>query len=493
LPECSDWAYSSVLMTKSQPLTRHIVSINDLTNKEIETIFEVAQGLLKQLADPDVPYRIGRGTDIASKFILSSLFYEPSTRTRLSFESAMLRLGGANITSADPAVSSAAKGESLADTIRVIANYADVVVIRHPRDGAARLAAEYAAVPVINGGDGSHEHPTQTLCDLFTLRAKHKGLKNMKVAIAGDLKGSRTIHSFVYALARFGAIIEPLPAHGMELPAHVDRRLREEFHSRIVSKSPEQGDNGSIDALYVTADQPHQLSLYAEPEIDYGLVARKKIDALYVTRFQKERWNDKDRPYPKIDAKFLREAKYADTSVMHPLPRVNELDASFDSDRRAVYFRQAAYGVPVRMALISLLLNLHKNKSLHKFAGGFVKSDHRLYIRPIGTGIQCPNSNCITHDPAERQYAANKFYLVDEQSPPGCKLRCLYCETDIEGETAALFVVADTARKTYSVGIGAIARAPAEKLKHLVIFASDADARAAGFELRESGKRVRAG
>src|SRR5271156_1706290 len=380
-------------MTKAQPPTRHIVSINDLTNKEIETIFEVAQGFLKELADDNIPYRIGRSTGLASKFILVSLFYEPSTRTRLSFESAMLRLGGANITSADPAVSSAAKGESLADTIRVIGNYADIIVIRHPRDGAARLAAEYSQIPVINGGDGSHEHPTQTLCDLFTLRSKNKGLKNMKVAIAGDLKGSRTIHSFVYALARFRATIDPLPAPGMELPPHVARRLREEFHGRMVSKAPGQAD--SIDALYVTADQPHQLSLYAEPEIDYGLALEKKTDAVYVTRFQKERWSEKERPYPKVDAKFLRDAKYSQASVMHPLPRVNELDASLDTDRRAIYFRQAAYGVPVRMALISLLLHLHKNKSLHQFPGGFAKPEHPIYAQPIGTGIQCANTNCI--------------------------------------------------------------------------------------------------
>src|SRR5689334_3936910 len=289
-------------MTKAQPPTRHIISINDLTNKEIETVFEVAQGFLKELADDHVAYRIGRSTDIAAKYILASLFYEPSTRTRLSFESAMLRLGGANITSADPAVSSAAKGESLADTIRVISNYADIVVIRHPRDGAARLACEYAQIPVINGGDGSHEHPTQTLCDLFTLRSKNKNLRNMKIAISGDLKGSRTIHSFVYALARFGATIEPLPAPGMELPAHVDRRLREEVHSRIASK--DQG--ATIDALYVTSDQPHQLSLSAEPEVDYG-VLQKKIDAVFVTRFQKERWIEKEWPYPRIDYKFLVE------------------------------------------------------------------------------------------------------------------------------------------------------------------------------------------
>jgi aspartate carbamoyltransferase catalytic subunit len=479
-------------MTKPQPLTRHIVSINDLTNKEIETIFQVAAGFLRELADKNIPYRLGRGTDVASKFILATLFYEPSTRTRLSFESAMLRLGGANITSADPAVSSAAKGESLADTIRVIGNYADIVVIRHPRDGAARLAAEYSQIPVINGGDGSHEHPTQTLCDLFTLRSKNKGLRNMKIAISGDLKGSRTIHSFVYALARFGATIDPLPAPGMELPPHVARRLREEFHCRMVSKAPDQAE-GSIDALYVTADQPHQLSLYAEPEIDYGLVLQKKIDAVYVTRFQKERWTEKERPYPKIDAKFLREAKYSQASVMHPLPRVNELDASLDSDRRAIYFRQAAYGVPVRMALISLLLHVHRNKSLYKFAGGFAKPAHPVYVQPIGTGIHCANPNCITADPAERQYAANKFYVMEDNSAQRCTLRCLYCETDIEAETAAHFVVSDATRKTYSPGLTALTRSPPEKLRHLVMYASEADAEAAGFAPRLGGKKARAG
>ncbi len=478
-------------MTKALPPTRHIISINDLTNKEIETIFEVAQGFLKELADENVSYRIGRSTNLASKFILASLFYEPSTRTRLSFESAMLRLGGANITSADPTVSSAAKGESLADTIRVISNYADIVVIRHPRDGAVRLAAEFSQIPVINGGDGSHEHPTQTLCDLFTLRAKNKSLRNMKVAISGDLKGSRTIHSFVYALARFGATIDPLPAPGMELPAHVDRRLREEFHSRMVSKESGLSD-GSIDALYVTADQPHQLSLYAEPEVDYGLVLQKKTDAVYVTRFQKERWAEKDRPYPKIDATFLGDAKYSEASVMHPLPRVNELDASFDTDRRAIYFQQAAYGVPVRMALISLMLHLHKNKSLHKFAGGFAKPEHPVYTQPIGTGLCCGNANCITCDPAERQYAANKFYVIEDEAHQGIRLRCVYCETDVEDDAAAHFVVADTMRKSFTPGLAAIAGASADKLKHLLIYADEADALAAGFAPRDGGKKARA-
>src|SRR5437016_11850967 len=219
---------------KANPATRHVTSINDLSDKDIDTIFELAQSYLNELPDPHFPYRIGRSTKVASNCILASLFYEPSTRTRLSFESAMLRLGGQTITSADPATSSAAKGESLADSVRVIANYADLIVLRHPRDGAARLAADYSPVPVINGGDGSHEHPTQTLCDLFTLKKKNRHLRNLKVAISGDLKGSRTIHSFVYALARFGATIMPMAAKGMELPAHVDRRLREEFRCKMV-------------------------------------------------------------------------------------------------------------------------------------------------------------------------------------------------------------------------------------------------------------------
>src|SRR5436190_23067602 len=157
---------------RSTAITRHVVSINDLTNGEIDQIFALAQSYLRELSNKAFPYRIARSTNVAASSILATLFYEPSTRTRLSFESAMLRLGGQNITSADPNTSSAAKGERLADSVRVISNYADIIVIRHPKDGAARLAAEYASVPVINGGDGSHEHPTQTLCDLFTLRQR---------------------------------------------------------------------------------------------------------------------------------------------------------------------------------------------------------------------------------------------------------------------------------------------------------------------------------
>jgi aspartate carbamoyltransferase catalytic subunit len=467
------------MANKAQP-TRHIISINDLSNKDIETVFEIAQAYLDELPDPNFTYRIGRSTNVASDFILATLFYEPSTRTRLSFESAMLRLGGDTITSADPATSSAAKGECLADSVRVIANYADLIVIRHPRDGAARLAADYSPVPVINGGDGSHEHPTQTLCDLFTLKKKNKHLRNLKIAISGDLKGSRTIHSFVYALARFGANIMPMPAKGMGLPAHVDRRLREEFGCQIVPVPKGEGDDASIDALYVTPDEPHQQSLFSGPVIDLdAAVADKKIDAVYVTRFQKERWADKDQPFPKIDKKFLNEPKYSNASVLHPLPRVGELDAALDSDSRAVYFQQAAYGVPVRMALISLLLGLSKGKTLHKFEGGFDKHKYPLYEQPRSVGMSCPNKNCIVHEPMEAQYVRNRFHVVKSETPAGCMLRCGYCESDVEQ-----FVVAHKKNKWFTKDACVLLKHDEQHLRELIVFADEADASAAGFHFK---------
>ena len=472
--------------------TRHIVSINDLSNAEIEAVFALAQEYLDKLADPSCTFRIARSTSVASDFILASLFYEPSTRTRLSFESAMLRLGGDVITSADPATSSAAKGESLADSVRVIANYADVMVIRHPRDGAARLAAEYSPIPVINGGDGSHEHPTQTLCDVFTLKKKNRELKNLKVAISGDLKGSRTIHSFVYALARFGARIVPMPAPGMELPAHVRERLRTDFGCEF------DGADGSIGALYKTPDEPHQPALFSGPEFEFSIdrteapparaSRRQKIAAVYVTRFQKERWPLEERQYPKIDAKFLRQPKYSRASLLHPLPRVDELDVALDKDHRAIYFEQAAYGVPIRMALISLLLGVAEAKALTTFSGGFAKSKFVLYQQPRNIGICCANRNCIVHDEKEAPYVQNKFHLVGGRGtsvPIG--LRCVYCECDIDE-----FVIANRKNRWFTAD-----RAAAEELSHqnvrdFVFFADEGDALRSGFHSRKHSRPNRA-
>jgi aspartate carbamoyltransferase catalytic subunit len=473
------------MLSKSSPTTRHVVSINDLSDSEVEKVFSLAQSYLKELPDPKFDFRIGSNTKIATKSILASLFYEPSTRTRLSFESAMLRLGGGIITSSDPATSSAAKGESLADSVRVISNYADLIVIRHPKDGAARLAAEYSTVPIINGGDGSHEHPTQTLCDIFTLKRKNKNLKNLNVAIAGDLKGSRTIHSFVYALARFGAHIVPMPAPGMELPAHVDKRLREEFHCAF------DPGHSSIGALYrtPTPDHSHEPTLFSQADFELSIrvspaaesgkdaKAKQKIGAVYVTRFQKERWTEKERDYPKINAKFLGEAKYSRASVLHPLPRVGELDPDFDRDARAVYFEQAAYGVPIRMALISLLLGTHEEKSFEKFQGGFRPHHTPIYDQPLDIGIRCSNKNCISHDTMERPYVRNKFYVVKGSSLAECTLRCVYCETDIEE-----FVVAHKKNRWFTDDSTALAKAG--DLREIIVFEQASQAEALGYHSR---------
>jgi aspartate carbamoyltransferase catalytic subunit len=457
---------------------RHVTSINDLTVDEIETIFSLAQRYLKDLGDPNVPYRIGRSISDAQGSVLASLFYEPSTRTRLSFETAMLRLGGKSISSADPATSSAAKGETLADTVRVASNYADVLVIRHPRDGAAKLAASYASVPVINGGDGAHEHPTQTLCDLFTLVQEGKNLKHLNVAIQGDLKGSRTIHSFVYALARFSANIMLMPAKGMDLPHHVDWRLKNEFNCRMLPRARNEKDNASVDAVYVTSDKPHQLSLIS----DVDTKVKKGIDAMYVTRFQKERWTDKSQDYPTIDSRFLRDRKFSKTSLLHPLPRVGELDISLDSDPRAAYFRQAAYGVPIRMALIALILGFGRERALKRYDSGFRQDERVLYDQSPALGIRCANKNCIVHDASEGKYARNRFQVIAGASP---RLRCYYCETDIE-----TFAIANKKTKHYDMDTAQLRAAINKNEREILIFAHATDAEAAGFCLPKRRRKA---
>ena len=455
--------------------TRHIASINDLTNDEIGAVFDTAQSFLDSLGDPAIPYRIARGNELGAGLILATVFYEASTRTRLSFESAMNRLGGRVITSADPATSSASKGESLADAVRVVSNYADLMVIRHPRDGAAKLASEYAGIPVINGGDGAHEHPTQTLCDLFTLKKKNASLRGLNIAIAGDLRGSRTIYSFVYALARFGANLVLMPAKGLELPAHVDRRLREEFRCTM-AKPPADAGETAVDALYVTAKEPHQLSLIPE-SIDIHAKLTARIDALYVTRYQKEREPGRTQgAYPTIDAEFLKEAKYSKASVMHPLPRVGELDRALDSDIRAAYFEQASYGVPIRMALIALTMGLIKERALARYAGGFAASKAVHYDDLLREGVACRNTNCIVHDPMERQTTVNKFTLVPAPTSSRLILRCHYCETDVDS-----FVLADRGARTFQADAANVQSMSAKDLKQHLFFADAGAARAAGY------------
>ena len=471
-----------------KPALRHVVSINDLQNDEIEAVFELADQYLEKLKDPAIPYRIARPTSDAQGLILATLFYEPSTRTRLSFETAMLRLGGHVVVSSDPQTSSAAKGESLADSIRVISNYADAIVLRHPRDGAARLAAEYASVPVINGGDGGHEHPTQTLCDLYTLRRQGKKLRSLNVAVSGDLKGSRTIHSFVYALARFEANIILMPAQGMGLPQHVIHRLREDFKCRISAEPGVPQATGTVDAMYVTPNQPHQLSLIAD-EVDISLrPGSSGIDVMYVTRFQRERWQEAKRSYPKIDADFLKNKKYAKTRLLHPLPRVGELDVDLDRDPRAVYFEQAAYGVPVRMALIAHLLGLAKRRKLERYETGFAQQSQTIYSRPADIGLRCVNKNCIVHDEIEQAHVTNRFTYHHGGAPGGPRLRCAWCETDVDG-----FVMARSETKHYMASAALKPKPPRALPRTLprdaIMFLSPGDAEAAGYTLRQRPSR----
>src|SRR6201993_4606971 len=334
-----------------------LVSIDDLTLPEIERVFTLADEFAEARA-------CATSLALANGLIMATLFYEPSTRTRLSFESAMHRLGGAVISSADMHASSAAKGESLADTVRVVSAYADLIVLRHPSDGAAQVAAEYAQVPVINAGDGSREHPTQTLCDLYILRRKKGRLKGLTIAICGDLKFGRTVHSLIYALARFGANIVAVPYNGMNVPDYVLERIAAESKYGLSTVSMEELRSlaGGIDALYLTPNAPHQMALFtSERPLDGAppAAAPAALDAFYLTRLQRERMGDKEDAggkYGHFDVRALKTSRTHEAVVMHPLPRTDELAYELDSDPRAVYFEQAAAGVPVRMALIAWML-----------------------------------------------------------------------------------------------------------------------------------------
>ncbi len=403
-----------------------IVSIDDLATSEIERIFVLADEFAAQLES-------GERLRIAEGLIMATLFYEPSTRTRLSFESAAHRLGGSVISSASMDASSAAKGETLADTVRVVSGYADLIVIRHPFDGAARVAADYARCPVINAGDGSREHPTQTLCDLYILRKKKGHLRGLTVAICGDLKFGRTVHSLVYALARFGANVVAVPNRGMEVPDYVLARLAAErnYSFSSVSIGELKSLAGGLDAMYLTPSAPHQMALFTgelpviTPPAAQGPAA---FDAFYVTRFQRERRTGQERDsadYVHFDARALKTSRTQEAVVMHPLPRTDELAYELDTDPRAVYFEQAAAGVPVRMALIALLLE-NAGAARAKAAGA-----PGLILKAENTP-PCSNPNCISRH--ESRYLRPRFKPAPAVSHSALCLRCEFCERELKVE-----------------------------------------------------------
>lgn len=301
---------------------RHLMNPLDFTVEELEKLFDLAN---KIEADPDKYAHICEGKKLAT------CFYEPSTRTRLSFEAAMLNLGGKVLGFSDAASSSAAKGESVSDTIRIISCYADICAMRHPKEGAPMVAASRSGIPVINAGDGGHQHPTQTLTDLLTIRSLKGKLGGFTIGLCGDLKFGRTVHSLINALIRYQDI-------------------------RFIFISPEELKVPD----YIT-------DMLTEKGIPYEEVIRleacmPQLDLLYMTRVQKERFfNEEDyvrlKDFYILDKEKLSAAK-EDMLILHPLPRVNEISVEVDDDPRAVYFKQAQYGVYVRMALILTLLEL---------------------------------------------------------------------------------------------------------------------------------------
>ena len=300
---------------------RDLISIRDLSREEIEEILRASKRMM--------PFAEGtKRFDALSGRILTLAFFEPSTRTRLSFESAMTRLGGAYVTIASPGESSVRKGETLWDTIRMLASYGDAIVLRHPNEGAARLASQASDRPVINAGDGAGQHPTQTLVDLATMEEAFGTLTGLRVLLLGDLRFGRTVHSLAYALALFGA--------ELVLSAPPTLALPEEVHQQL-------------DQMGARVRQEEQLQR-----------ALREADVLYVTRIQRERFADESEfahvagSY-RIDNAALAGAK-SRLIVMHPLPRVGEIAPEVDATPHAAYFRQAALGVPVRMALLSLVL-----------------------------------------------------------------------------------------------------------------------------------------
>jgi aspartate carbamoyltransferase catalytic subunit len=300
---------------------RHVISVQDFSAEEIIGILDRAETMVD----------IARGKAVSETLkgkVLACIFFEPSTRTRLSFETAMNRLGGGVIGFAGTEATSVVKGETLADTIRMVSGYADAVVLRHPREGAAKLATRFSDVPVLNAGDGAGQHPTQTMLDLFTVRAELGRLEGLNISLVGDLRYGRTVHSLALALAKFGNTVNLVSPEGLEMPDEVISHLAEEGKLGRACHSPEE----------VIAD----------------------TDMLYVTRIQKERFPDPVE-YEKVAGMYRVDPELVSKGpdhmiILHPLPRVNEITPEVDGLPQARYFQQAFNAVPVRMALLSMVI-----------------------------------------------------------------------------------------------------------------------------------------
>ncbi|MBR3133804.1 MAG: aspartate carbamoyltransferase [Clostridia bacterium] len=353
---------------------RNLIDILDLSVEEIDELIKVAKSIMKSPLDY---------SKVCNHKKLATLFFEPSTRTRLSFESAMIELGGSVIGFSSANSSSTAKGESVADTVRTVGCYSDIIAMRHPKDGAALVASEKSPIPIINAGDGGHHHPTQTLTDLLTISAEKERLDNLTIGMCGDLKFGRTVHSLIAAMSRYKnnkfILISP---EGLKIPEYIKKDILEKNNIEYIE----------------TAD--------IEEYMD-------KLDIIYMTRVQRERFDSEDE-YNKVkDCYVLKnktlEKSKKDLCIMHPLPRVNEISVEVDEDPRAAYFRQVKYGKYIRMALIMKLLE-EKDTIINK-----TKTNEEIV-----SDLKCKNPRCIT---SIEQELPNIYVYTNKV------YRCKYCET----------------------------------------------------------------
>lgn len=354
-------------------------SLIDTLDFTVEELYELMDTALDIIADPD------KYADSCRRKKLATLFFEPSTRTRLSFEAAMLELGGTVISVPGSSVSSAAKGESVADTAKVVSKYADIMAMRHPMEGAALVAAKSAEVPVINSGDGGHCHPTQTLADLLTIYRERGSFENMTVGFCGDLKYGRTVHSLIGALSRYhGVKFVLISPDELKLPEYIKTELTEK-------KGLDLKEVSSLDD------------------------AIGELDVLYMTRIQRERF-DSSESYERLKDSYILTAEKMKAAkdccrVLHPLPRVNEISVKVDDDPRACYFKQVENGKYMRMALILKLL-------------GEAKTDpvNRTQVSGMKNLKRCTNPRCITSCEQEIDH-----FTKDVDGT----LRCAYCEAKV--------------------------------------------------------------
>ncbi len=359
-------------------MAKSLINISDLSVDELAELIDTANDMI------DNPMKY---TDVCRGKKLATLFYEPSTRTRLSFEAAMLELGGSVLGFSEATSSSAAKGESVADTARVISAYADIIAMRHPKAGAPYVASRHATIPVINAGDGGHSHPTQTLTDLLTISREKGRLDHLTVGLCGDLKYGRTVHSLIDAMARYAGV-------------------------RFVLISPEELKLPSY--IKESAIKSRGIPYTQTTDLEEAIPG---LDILYMTRIQRERFADPTEYERLKDSYILTPERLAgakaDLAILHPLPRVNEISVKVDDDPRACYFRQALCGKYIRMALILKLLRENTDHA----------PDRSSYEGMLVGKLRCRNPQCIT---ATEQELEQVFRVTN----PEQKLcRCIYCES----------------------------------------------------------------